>query len=47
MASMPAVFFGHGSPTIAIEDTDATRAWKRIAADIGRPTAILSISAQS
>jgi len=45
MASMPVVFFGHGSPTIAIEDTDATRAWKRIAADIGRPKAILSISA--
>ncbi len=45
MSTLPTVFFGHGSPTIAIEESDATRAWRRIALEIGRPKAILAISA--
>ena len=42
---MPVVFFGHGSPTNAIEDNEATRAWYRIANSMERPEAILCISA--
>lgn len=42
---MPVVFFGHGSPTNAIESNQATRTWARIARSIGRPRAILSVSA--
>lgn len=42
---MPVVFFGHGSPTNALEDNVSTRAWARIAGIVGRPKAILSISA--
>jgi 4,5-DOPA dioxygenase extradiol len=45
MARLPAVFFGHGSPTIALETNDTTRAWAAIAAAIGKPKAILAISA--
>lgn len=45
MAAFPMVFFGHGSPTVAIEDSEVTRAWKRMADALGRPRAILSISA--
>jgi 4,5-DOPA dioxygenase extradiol len=42
---MPVVFFGHGSPTNALEDNIATRAWLEIAESVPRPTAILCISA--
>ncbi len=42
---MPMVFFGHGSPTVAIEDTEVTRAWRTMAETLGRPEAILAISA--
>lgn len=45
MAAFPMVFFGHGSPTVAIEDSETTRSWARIAAGLGRPQAILAISA--
>ncbi len=45
MARLPAVFFGHGSPTLALETNDTTRAWARIAEQIGRPSAILAVSA--
>jgi 4,5-DOPA dioxygenase extradiol len=41
----PAIFIGHGSPMNAIEDNEFTREWKRIAASLPRPKAILSISA--
>ena len=44
-AGMPVVFIGHGSPVNALEDNDATRSWYRIARQIPRPRAILSISA--
>lgn len=46
---MPVVFFGHGSPMIAIEDNKITREFNRIGKLIkdkyGMPKAILSISA--
>jgi len=45
MARLPAVFFGHGSPTLALETNDTTRAWRAIAEQVGRPKAILAISA--
>lgn len=44
-ARMPVAFFGHGSPTNVLEDNDATRTWKIMADRIGRPEAILCISA--
>lgn len=42
---MPIIFFGHGSPMIALEQSETTRAWRAIAGRIGRPKAIISISA--
>ena len=42
---MPAVFFGHGSPTNALETNPNTQTWEQIARAIGTPMAILSISA--
>jgi 4,5-DOPA dioxygenase extradiol len=45
MARLPAVFFGHGSPAVALETNDTTRAWAAVAAEIGKPKAILCISA--
>jgi 4,5-DOPA dioxygenase extradiol len=42
---MPVVFFGHGSPMIALETNETSHAWEAIAASIPRPRAILSISA--
>ena len=41
----PAVFFGHGSPGVALEESDVTRAWRNMALAMGRPRAILCISA--
>lgn len=45
MTRIPVIFFGHGSPTNAIEDNDVTRRWRAIADGIERPRAILCISA--
>lgn len=45
MKKMPALFVGHGSPMNAIEDNDYTRGWEKIAREIPKPEAILSISA--
>lgn len=42
---MPVAFFGHGSPTNVLEDNVATRCWADMAQRIGKPKAILSISA--
>ena len=42
---LPAIFFGHGSPMIALETNATTRTWARIAADIDKPRAILCVSA--
>ena len=45
MTRTPMVFFGHGSPMVALEQSDVTRAWCAIAQRIGKPRAILCISA--
>jgi 4,5-DOPA dioxygenase extradiol len=42
---MPLVFFGHGSPMVAIQANDASRSWRDLAASLPRPRAILAISA--
>ena len=42
---MPVVFVGHGSPMNAVEESDFTRGWKKIAAVLPKPKAILSVSA--
>jgi 4,5-DOPA dioxygenase extradiol len=44
-ATMPIVFFGHGSPTIALETNDVTRTWREMAKSMPKPKAILCISA--
>ncbi len=44
-APMPAVFFGHGSPMIALETNATTAAWKALADALPRPRAILCVSA--
>jgi len=45
MATMPALFFGHGNPMNALQDNAWTRAWREIGAGIPRPRAVLAISA--
>jgi len=42
---MPVLFIGHGSPMNAIEDNKFTKEWKKIAAKIPTPKAVLVISA--
>ncbi|MES2942032.1 MAG: 4,5-DOPA dioxygenase extradiol [Pseudomonadota bacterium] len=42
---MPSIFVGHGSPMNAIQDNEFTRHLARWGAALGRPVAILSISA--
>jgi 4,5-DOPA dioxygenase extradiol len=42
---MPAAFFGHGSPMVAIQANDTSASWRDIAAQLPRPKAILAISA--
>lgn len=42
---MPVLFIGHGSPMNAIEDNEFTRGWKKIAASLPVPSAILCVSA--
>lgn len=44
-SSMPAVFFGHGNPMIALEDNVYTRAWRDLAASMPTPSAIVAVSA--
>jgi 4,5-DOPA dioxygenase extradiol len=42
---MPVVFFGHGSPMVALLDNATSRSWRALAAALPRPKAILSVSA--
>lgn len=46
---MPAIFSGHGSPMLALEDTEVTRGLRKIGGEViekfGKPRAILAISA--
>jgi len=44
-ARLPVVFFGHGSPMIALETNATTEKWAQMAAGIGKPKAILCVSA--
>ena len=41
----PVVFFGHGNPLNALDDNGYTRAWRAIGDAVGKPKAILAISA--
>lgn len=43
--TLPAIFFGHGSPMNALEENAYTKAWQQIGKDLPRPRAILSVSA--
>ncbi|MEZ5355073.1 MAG: 4,5-DOPA dioxygenase extradiol [Bryobacteraceae bacterium] len=42
---LPAIFFGHGTPMNALSNNIYTEAWRRIGREIGKPKAILAISA--
>lgn len=42
---MPSIFIGHGSPMNALQDNDFTQCLRRWGSVLGRPTAILSVSA--
>lgn len=44
-ARMPSLFLGHGTPLNALADNRWTRTWERVGREIGRPRAILVISA--
>tara|TARA_R110000868_G_scaffold70819_7_gene208013 strand:- start:14388 stop:15179 length:792 start_codon:yes stop_codon:yes gene_type:complete len=43
--TMPAIFFGHGSPGNVIEDNFITQCWERLGREIGKPKGIICISA--
>lgn len=45
MEKMPVLFVGHGSPMNAIEDNEFTRNWVKLAREIPKPGAVLSVSA--
>jgi 4,5-DOPA dioxygenase extradiol len=42
---LPALFLSHGAPTLAVQETDQTRAWARLAAELPKPKSILAVSA--
>jgi 4,5-DOPA dioxygenase extradiol len=42
---MPSMFFGHGNPMNAVRQNEFTDGWRRMAASIPKPRAILAISA--
>ena len=42
---MPTLFFGHGSPMNAIEENEFVANWRKVAASLPKPNAILCISA--
>ena len=42
---MPAAFIGHGSPMNTLDDNRYTQAWRRLGEAVGRPRAVLVISA--
>ena len=45
MSRLPVIFFGHGSPMIALETNHTTRTWKAMGDAVGKPKAILCVSA--
>ena len=44
-ARMPAIFFGHGSPMNSLESNRYTETWRELGAAVGKPKAILAVSA--
>ncbi len=42
---LPTFFLSHDAPTLAVEETDETRAWAKLAAELPRPREILAVSA--
>jgi 4,5-DOPA dioxygenase extradiol len=42
---MPAIFFGHGNPTNALQRNAYTEGWAAIGTSIPRPKAVLAVSA--
>jgi 4,5-DOPA dioxygenase extradiol len=45
MTRMPAVFIGHGSPMNTLDSNRYTQAWRDIGARVGKPRALLVVSA--
>lgn len=43
--TMPVVFVGHGSPMNAISNNEFTQTWAQLGKELGKPQAILAISA--
>ena len=43
--TIPAVFVSHGAPTLAVEQNDTVEFLKRLGGELGRPEAILCVSA--
>jgi len=44
-AALPTLFLSHGAPTIALQDTPTTRAWRLLGQQFPAPLAVLVISA--
>jgi len=42
---LPVVFLSHGAPTLAVQQTEETRAWAKLAQELPRPRAIVAVSA--
>ena len=42
---MPALFLGHGSPMVTLDDNTYTRGWRSLGENLPRPRAILCVSA--
>jgi 4,5-DOPA dioxygenase extradiol len=45
MSTMPAVFFGHGTPMNALDTNRYTESWRTFGSEVPRPRAILVVSA--
>jgi 4,5-DOPA dioxygenase extradiol len=43
--SLPPVFVSHGAPTLAVEENDTTDFLKRLGRELGKPKAVLCVSA--
>jgi 4,5-DOPA dioxygenase extradiol len=43
--SLPTLFLSHGAPTMALQDTPTTRAWRALALELPKPKALIVISA--
>src|ERR1051325_4509005 len=42
---LPSIFVSHGAPTLALEKNDTVEFLRRLGAELGRPRAILCVSA--